>query len=91
MHDFILAKEILDHLKRIAQEKGLSKVKGVKLEIGTISLAHDGLSEHEEDISLENLEFGIKNISKGTPFEDTAFEIEKVAGTDWKITDIEVE
>lgn len=91
MHDFLLAKEIIDELKQVVEKKGLPKVKSVKIEIGTVSLAHDGFSEHEEDISVENLEFGLKNISKGTIFEDTGFKIRKIAGTNWKITDIEVE
>lgn len=91
MHDFLLAKEIIDELKRVAGQKDLSKVKGVKLEIGTISLAHDGFSEHEEDVSIENLEFGLKNISKDTAFEKVDFMIKKVSGKNWKITDIEVE
>ncbi len=91
MHDFLLAKEIIDKLKQIVEEKKLSGVRSIKLEIGAISLAHDGFSEHEEDISVENLEFGLKSIAKGTVFENVDFRIGKVAGTDWKITDIEVE
>jgi Zn finger protein HypA/HybF involved in hydrogenase expression len=91
MHDFLLAKEILDELKKIAQEKGLNKIKSVSFEIGSISLAHDGHPEHTEDISLENLEFGLISIAKGTIFEDVEFKIEKVEGDNWKITNIEVE
>jgi len=90
LHDFLLAKEIIDELKRIAQEKGLNKIKSVNVEIGSISLAHDGHSEHTEDISLENLEFGLKSIAKGTIFENVEFKIKKVRGDNWKITDIEV-
>lgn len=113
MHDFLLAKEIIDELKKIAQEKGLDKVyphtknalfkpqknhdnfgvgvKSVSIEIGSISLAHDGHPEHTEDISLSNLEFGLKSIAKGTVFENTNFKMKKVNGDNWKITDIEVE
>ena len=90
MHDFILAKEIIDELKSIAQKKGLNKVKSACIEIGSISLAHDGFDEHAEDISLENLEFGLKSIAKGTIFENTEFKINKAEGDNWKITDIEV-
>jgi Zn finger protein HypA/HybF involved in hydrogenase expression len=90
LHDFLLAKEIIDELKRIAQEKGLNKIKSVNVEIGSISLAHDGHSEHTEDISLESLEFGLKSIAKGTIFENVEFKIKKVRGDNWKITDIEV-
>lgn len=91
MHDFLLAKEILDELKKIAQEKGLSKPKSVSIEIGTISLAHDGYGEHVEDISLENLQFGLESVAKGTIFENIEFKIKKIKGDNWKITDIEVE
>jgi len=91
MHDFLLAKEIIDELKEIVKEKNLTSVKRVNLEIGTISLAHDGHDEHTEDISIENLEFGLKSIAKGTKLENTKFNIEKAEGNNWRIKDIEVE
>lgn len=90
MHDFLLAKEIIDELKKIVQEKKLGAVKRVNIEIGQVSLAHDGHSEHMEDISLENLQFGLKSIAKGTILEDTDFNIKKIVGSDWKIVGIEV-
>lgn len=90
MHDFILAKEIIDELGVIAKEKGLKEIKRVKIEIGTVSLAHDGHPEHAEDISEENLQFGLASITQNTPFEKTGFVIKKVTGEHWKITDIEV-
>jgi len=90
LHDFILAKEIIDELKSIVQKKGLNKVKSASVEIGSISLSHDGFDKHMEDISLENLEFGLKSIANGTIFENTEFKINKVEGDNWKITDIEV-
>ena len=90
MHDFILAKEIADSLKEIAAEKNLKYIKKVKIEIGLVAMAHDGHSEHMEDISVENLRFGLENIAKNTPFEKAVFEIKRVTGEHWKITDIEV-
>jgi len=90
MHDFILAKEIIDELSNIAREKKLGNIKKVSLEIGMISLAHDGYPEHTEDISIENLEFGIRSISKDTIFKNVEFIIKKVAGNYWKIINIEV-
>ena len=90
MHDFLLAKEIIDELKRIAQEKKLSRIKKVYLEVGSVAMAHDGHPEHTEDISVENLEFGLKNINKDGIFKDTEFFIRKTASGHWKITDIEV-
>ena len=90
MHDFMLAKEIMDELQKIAQEKKLEKVKSVNLEIGIISMAHDGHGEHMEDIDPENLRFGLEGIAKGTPYESAIFKIDKVAGNSWKIVNVEV-
>ncbi len=91
MHDFLLAKEIIDELKAIQQKKNVSQIKKVYVEIGSITLSHDGLPEHTEDISLENLEFGLKSITKNSDFEKVDFSIKKVAGDNWKITNIELE
>jgi len=91
MHDFILAKEIIDTLLKIIQEKGLNKPKNVRIEIGQIVLAHDNLPEHAEEISLGNLEFGLQSISKNTILENASFILKKVSGSNWRIVDIEVE
>jgi Zn finger protein HypA/HybF involved in hydrogenase expression len=91
MHDFLLAKEIIDELKKIAEEKKLGKIKSVSLEIGTISLAHDGFGEHAEDVTLENLEFGLKSLIRNTPWKGINFKIKKADSQSWKIIDIEVE
>jgi Zn finger protein HypA/HybF involved in hydrogenase expression len=90
MHDFILAKEIIDELKLLVKEKKLQQIKKVKLEIGMISLAHDGHPEHTEDISIENLQFGLASITKNTEFEKIKFSIKKVTGDHWKITEVVV-
>jgi Zn finger protein HypA/HybF involved in hydrogenase expression len=90
MHDFILAKEIIDELSAIIKEKKLESVKKVNVEIGMISLAHDGHPQHSEDISVENLQFGLASIAKNTPLEKVEFGIKKVAGDHWRITEIEV-
>lgn len=91
MHDFLLAKEIVDEVLKITQEKKLTKVSSVKIEIGQISLAHDGHEEHVEDVSEENLRFGIEGISKNTILKNTKFEIEKVEGEHWRIVEMEGE
>ena len=90
MHDFILAKEIIDELRAIMAEKKIDKIKKVNVEIGMISLAHDGHPEHAEDISVENLQFGLKSIAKNTTLEKVEFEIKKVTGDNWKIVEVEV-
>ncbi|HEX7586102.1 MAG TPA: hypothetical protein VF390_00480, partial [Patescibacteria group bacterium] len=78
MHDFLLAKEIIEELEKIIQEKGLNKPKKVVIEIGSVVLSHDNMPEHAEDISLENLEFGLKAIAKNTILEGVGFDIKKV-------------
>jgi len=91
MHDFMLAKEIVDEVLKIVEEKKLSKVSSVSVEIGQIALAHDGHDEHIEDISQENLLFGIEGISKNTILKDTKFNIKKIDGDHWKITEIDAQ
>lgn len=90
MHDIMLAKEIIDELKKIAESKNLKKIKKVYVEIGSVSLAHDDYPEHTEDVSLENLQFGLKNIAKDKIFQNTQFFLNRVSGENWKITDIEI-
>lgn len=89
MHDFLLAKEIVDQVLAVAKEKNLSKVEKVSVEIGLIAMAHDGHEEHTEDISIENLQFGISAIVKDTILEGAVFDIKKVAGEHWKLVEIE--
>lgn len=91
MHDFMLAKEIVDDLMKIVKSEKLSQVNSASLEIGQIALAHDGHDEHVEDISVDNLKFGIKNIVKGTILEKTKFNIKKVQGEHWHLVSIDGE
>lgn len=85
----MLAKEIVEEVLKIAKEKKLSEITKVSVEIGQIALAHDGYAEHLEDISIENLQFGISNIAKGTILENTFFDIQKIPGEHWKIIELE--
>lgn len=89
MHDFMLAKEIVADLMKIVKSEKLSQIERVNLEIGQIALAHDGHAEHVEDISIENLKFGIQSLAKGTILEKTKFNIKKVPGNHWSLTEIE--
>lgn len=90
MHDFLLAKEIIEEILKIVEEKKLSGVKSASIEIGSVALAHDGLPHHAEDVSLENLEFGLKNIAQKTILKDARFKIKKTEGRNWKIVNLEV-
>ncbi len=89
MHDFLLAKEIVDKVVAIAEENNLKKISKVVLEIGEISMAHDGFDEHSEEISVDNLNFGLKSISKNTVLEEAEFVIKKVDSHNWKLVSIE--
>ncbi len=91
MHDFFLAKQILEKIREIVMEKKLERISKVSLEIGSIVLAHDNLPEHLEDINIENLVFGLKSFAKDTALAQVEFDVQKVAGESWKITSIEVE
>jgi Zn finger protein HypA/HybF involved in hydrogenase expression len=91
MHDFLLAKEIVDELVRTALENNLKKVKSFSVEIGQIAMAHDGHEEHIEDVSEENLRFGIETVCKGTLAEGSVCSIKKVDGHDWKLVDMDGE
>lgn len=91
MHDWILAKQIIEEIAKVAKEKKMTNIKSVNLEIGSIVLAHDDMPEHAEDINLGNLEFGLKSIAPKYGLDKAKFDIEKVAGDSWKITNIEVE
>ena len=90
VHDFLLAKEIIDEVLKIAAEKKISGIKSVDLEIGTIALAHDGFAEHAEDISIENLRFGLESIAKNTILKETKFNIKKAGGRNWRIVNIKL-
>jgi Zn finger protein HypA/HybF involved in hydrogenase expression len=95
MHDFLLAKEIVDEVLAIATEKNIEQIKSVSLEIGGASIPHNHQHEHEHDehfdeLNLENVQFGIENIAKKTILKDTKFKITKVDGNNWKITNISI-
>lgn len=95
MHDFLLAKEIVDTILAVAREKKLEDIKSVSLEIGSGSIPHDHHHEHEHDehfdeLNMENVQFGLESISKNTILEKTEFVIKKIEGNNWKITNLEV-
>lgn len=95
MHDFLLAKEIIDAVLVIKAEKNIENIAVVSLEIGGASIPHNHHHDHEHDehfdeLNLENVQFGLESIAKNTILKDTQFKIKKVAGDNWKITNIEI-
>lgn len=90
MHDFLLAKQIADELGRVAIERKFGKIRKVTLEIGSIAMSHDGHPEHLEEISPDNLRFGLESVFEGGAFEGAEFDIRKAEGDSWKIVSIDV-
>ena len=93
MHDFLLAKEIVDSVLLIAKEKNLERIKTVSLEIGAGSIPHNHQHEHDEhldELDMDNVQFGLASIAKNTILKDTKFEIKKIEGGDWKIINLEI-
>lgn len=84
----MLAKQIIDEILKIVKDKDLKNIKSVDIEIGSISIAHDGFDEHTEEINLENLQFGLESIAKNNMLKKTKFNIKKIRGQNWKITNI---
>ncbi|MFC1644610.1 hypothetical protein ACFL08_01130 [Patescibacteria group bacterium] len=90
MHDFLIAKDIVSDLLKIVEEKKIEDITAVDLEIGMITLSHDGLPEHTEDVSVDSLMFGLEGVSKDTVLDGVKFNIKKVEGHNWKIANIVV-
>lgn len=91
MHDFILAKQIIEKVLEIVKEKKLQNISAVRLGIGSISMAHDGIPEHAEEIQTEHLQFGLESLAKNTVLEGARFEIERIEGNEWKVKSMEAE
>ncbi|TAK96022.1 hypothetical protein EPO05_02805 [Patescibacteria group bacterium] len=85
MHDFLLAKEIVDAVLKEVNERSLKGVKEVHVSVGSVSLAHDGFPEHVEDVSLENLTFSLEAIANQTALKGTKFTVDKSPGHHWSI------
>ena len=88
MHDIILANQIIAEIKKVAKERGIGKIKKVKLEIGSVALAHDGFPEHADDINVDNLKFLLESIVPKYGLNKVIFDIKKSAGDSWRILEI---
>jgi len=80
MHEFILAKTILDSVIEKAQEYNLKKITGIKLRVGFLKMV--------TAVSLQNA-FDI--ISVGTKAYQAKLDVEEVAGDELLIVNIEGE
>lgn len=78
MHDLHLANQIVNLAKEYARKNSFLGIKKIIIALGNIS-------EHNEIISPENLEFNIKLLMGN----DVEVEIEKMEGDGWKLEEIE--
>ncbi len=88
MHDFLLAKQIIDEVIKIAKAKKLGNIESVSLEIGSVALAHDNLPEHTDDTDPSNLKFILENMAPKYGLNKVKFDIKKIPGDSWKIREI---
>jgi Zn finger protein HypA/HybF involved in hydrogenase expression len=82
MHDLHAADQILNLVLDKAIENKLLKVTKIVIELGTII-------EHGADIDPDNLAFNLKLLAKNTLAKDAEVEVRKVAGSTWKLVEIE--
>jgi len=82
MHDWYLANEILKTVLEYAEKNGFKKVSKIEIELGSIS-------EHNEEITPENLFYNFKLLSKNTIAETAELNIKKVKGDSWRLLEIE--
>ncbi|MEA3272209.1 MAG: hypothetical protein U9P90_00910 [Patescibacteria group bacterium] len=89
MHDLILAKQISDMVKHLADQHQLVTVAKVSIEVGDVGGLHqhaDG-EEHNHDIEVSNLKFHLNNFHPETRF--SVKRNRKFEG--WKLKEIEGE
>lgn len=84
MHDLHLADKILNIVLKEAHKNNATRVKLIKIELGEIS-------EHNQTITPENLEFNFSMLAKNTVAEEAKLDIEQVEGDEWKLKEIDIE
>jgi Zn finger protein HypA/HybF involved in hydrogenase expression len=85
MHDFYLAKELLEKVLKVADKNKLKKINKVSVELGT-------MEGHGEDITAANLKFNFKMLAKNTAASGAKLEIKKIKRPNfWGLTEVEGE
>ncbi len=83
MHDFYLAKEILDQVLSVAKEHHLKKVNQAIIKLGRFI-------EHDEEILPANLKNNFQLLAKNTIAQDAKLIIKKLAKNNhWELVEIE--
>ena len=83
MHDFYLAKEILDEVLSAAKKNHLNKVNRAVIKLGRFI-------EHDEDILPANLKSNFQLLAKNTIVQDAELVVQKFARNNhWELVEIE--
>ncbi len=83
MHDFYLAKEILDQVMSAAKKHNLKKVNSAVIKLGQFI-------EHDEEILPDNLKNNFQLLAKNTVAQDAKLIIKKFAKNNhWELVEIE--
>lgn len=82
MHDFLIAKEILDTVLATARSQKLGRVTTVELELGSIK-------DHGQTIEPANLQFNFRLLAKETVAAKAKLRIKETRGTSYRIVAIE--
>jgi len=83
MHDFYLAKDLLEKVLKIADKNKLKKINKVSVELGT-------MEEHGEDITAANLKFNFEMLAKNTHASQAKLEIKKIKKPNfWSLKEVE--
>ena len=83
MHDFYLAKQILELVLDYAKRRGLNKISRVVISLGKIV-------EHNEEMKPENLRFNFNLLTKGTIAKKAKLTIKKSNKSNyWKLEGME--
>jgi len=81
MHDFLLAKKIMEVIRKYTKENHLKSVSQINLEIGKIR-------EHSEDLKINNLKFNLKLLGKGFLTKKVKIKIKRIKKDSWRLTGI---
>ena len=71
MHDLHAADRILKKVLEFGQQKKLSKITDIYVDLGVVV-------EHGEEISPENFKFNLENLSQGTIAEGTEVHLQRI-------------
>ncbi len=83
MHDFYLAKQILDEVVRAAKKNRLKKIKRVVIGLGSFV-------EHDEEILPDNLKNNFRLLAKNTIAESAELVIKKLnKNNHWELVEID--